>query len=819
MAAKLAQGAGDFASITWAPAGVPGVGDTADSNGYAVTITSNVTCDALVGTNASAGGFTCSTAGVVITAAITATVRTVLTVSNSSGTVTVTGAVTGGSSASMRGVYKTSAGVLAITGDVTGGGISSGDGVRQDGSGPITVTGNVNGATGIGIYLNTSGSLTVSGTVTGGSAAGAYGVSNTSTGTVTVNTAVVGGSVAVGIYNSSSGIVTVNGTITGSANAAGVGMSGSGALIATGTITGGSAGFVAGVYNWGYGAIHAQGDTVRGVGGGNWAVQCDLAVLVTVRGTKGAGSVYNPGTTYSTVNYWNAGAPGNWSTAASWSLGHVPTGTEAADSNGQTVTIDADLTCAALFGSAPAAGGFSCSTARTITADVRATVRTVLTVSTTTGNTVTVAGPTTITGGCSGTSYGISKTGTCALAITGSVVGGYTGNGINCAVAGAITVSVNVTGAIYYGINNTSTGTVTVSGNATGGSGTSSYGINNSGAGEVTVSGQSVGGTGTTAYGVYNNSGTVTITTAVGNAFGPGGLAASAAGVYGREIAGTITRVYRAISGPYGQAACAGAVTMVSDTRNYSTWQKSDSTGLRALVGPTWPVQPWYQAPSGATAVAAYDSVGATDLADSYVNEANPGTYNAAPGVAPTWTDDVGWTFAAASSQYLTTGITPGASGWSIIVRVLAWTGTASGSSLFGTYTDNNQRWNMVAVSTGTHLYYRAQGSLDTLELPGAGVYAMAGQTAYKSAVSQGSIPTATNLGTLPLYIGAVNASGPTAYLTGTIAAVAIYSATLTQNDMEIVVVEMARLPRAVVGGSLGIFRRVAAGAFAGAFG
>lgn len=45
----------------------------------------------------------------------------------------------------------------------------------------------------------------------------------------------------------------------------------------------------------------------------------------------------------------------------------------------------------------------------------------------------------------------------------------------------------------------------------------------------------------------------------------------------------------------------------------------------------------WFTAPSGATCVAAYDAIGAASLADSYVNEANPGTFDAAPGVAPTW--------------------------------------------------------------------------------------------------------------------------------------------------------------------------------------
>lgn len=65
----------------------------------------------------------------------------------------------------------------------------------------------------------------------------------------------------------------------------------------------------------------------------------------------------------------------------------------------------------------------------------------------------------------------------------------------------------------------------------------------------------------------------------------------------------------------------------------------------------------WWVVP-GKTCVAAYQPIGAASLAASYVNLANPGTYDAAPGVAPTWASATGWTFNG-STQYLTTGITP----------------------------------------------------------------------------------------------------------------------------------------------------------------
>lgn len=64
----------------------------------------------------------------------------------------------------------------------------------------------------------------------------------------------------------------------------------------------------------------------------------------------------------------------------------------------------------------------------------------------------------------------------------------------------------------------------------------------------------------------------------------------------------------------------------------------------------------WWQV-AGQTCAAAYQPIGAASLAASYVNLANPGTYNAAPGVAPTLAAG-GWSFDGLT-QYLTTGIVP----------------------------------------------------------------------------------------------------------------------------------------------------------------
>src|SRR3989344_7466925 len=86
------------------------------------------------------------------------------------------------------------------------------------------------------------------------------------------------------------------------------------------------------------------------------------------------------------------------------------------------------------------------------------------------------------------------------------------------------------------------------------------------------------------------------------------------------------------------------------------------------------PVQStWTTAGGAPTPVAAYQPISAASLTASYANLANPGTYTAAVGVAPTFASSTGWTFNG-STQYLTTGVIP-ANGWSMIVRFSNATG------------------------------------------------------------------------------------------------------------------------------------------------
>lgn len=202
----------------------------------------------------------------------------------------------------------------------------------------------------------------------------------------------------------------------------------------------------------------------------------------------------------------------------------------------------------------------------------------------------------------------------------------------------------------------------------------------------------------------------------------------------------------------------------------------------------------WYVV-AGKTCVAAYQPKGAASLAASYTNLANPGTYDAAPGSAPTWDVTNGWIFNG-SSQYLTTGVTPATSQtWSMLVRF-------SGGSATGDH--------CVVGSLDTYFWFlqcsdssnkRAYGNGNTAYIEGAagvtsGVLAVAGRKTYlNGAPDTADIAAATGGTARPTYIGARNTSGSAGtWYGGNVQAVAIYSAILTAGEVATVSAAMAAL-------------------------
>lgn len=189
---------------------------------------------------------------------------------------------------------------------------------------------------------------------------------------------------------------------------------------------------------------------------------------------------------------------------------------------------------------------------------------------------------------------------------------------------------------------------------------------------------------------------------------------------------------------------------------------------------------PWYLSGGVALAncIAAYQPKGAANLAASYVNLANPGTYNAAPGVAPGWNASDGW-IGDGLSKYLDTGITPAAQSWSIIIRFSG--GSSTGGTLAG----------MVNTVGGVDRFYYQFGANpiyangQNVASPGvyiaSGVIALAGAYGYKNGV-QDVGPMSAGAGIYrSVYILAQHRDATIInYSTANIQAMAIYNATLT---------------------------------------
>jgi len=209
----------------------------------------------------------------------------------------------------------------------------------------------------------------------------------------------------------------------------------------------------------------------------------------------------------------------------------------------------------------------------------------------------------------------------------------------------------------------------------------------------------------------------------------------------------------------------------------------------------------WYLAGgvSAANCVAAYQPIGAASLAASYVNLANPGTYNAAPGVAPTFDTATGWMFNG-STQYLIAPFSPAYDrSWSFVVRY-----SDANSNIgvtFGIRTaDSSCRVQIVPGRTNDNRQYIYGNSAAVLTISSggtpSGVMAIAGTTAYINGVSDGSIPGANGgSSALQFHIAArIYGASVDSYFPGNIQAVAIYNTTLTAPQVAAISTAMAAL-------------------------
>ena len=199
----------------------------------------------------------------------------------------------------------------------------------------------------------------------------------------------------------------------------------------------------------------------------------------------------------------------------------------------------------------------------------------------------------------------------------------------------------------------------------------------------------------------------------------------------------------------------------------------------------------WWNAGSTSSCVAAWLAKGAASQAASYVNLVTPGTYNAAPGMAPTWNTATGWTFDG-TSKYLTTGLTPAAT-WSIIARCANCT-LEFLSALMGCRSASNERFFIASrYNNDSHIY--AHGSASVIAgLLTAGVMAMTPTNGYLNGTSETAVGTIS--GALPsLYLGGENNNGTLQNgLYGDLLAAAVYNAALTGDQVAAISTAMAAL-------------------------
>jgi hypothetical protein len=206
-----------------------------------------------------------------------------------------------------------------------------------------------------------------------------------------------------------------------------------------------------------------------------------------------------------------------------------------------------------------------------------------------------------------------------------------------------------------------------------------------------------------------------------------------------------------------------------------------------SVLGANW----WEPTTGSFTCVAAYQAKGAASLAASYVNLANPGTNDAAPGNAPTFDAATGWTFDGVN-DYLDTGVVP-TTGYSVLVR---FSDRTNGGRLIGAAMPTGNVRDELSLRPSSCNWYNGGDFWRASPTPTSGVMGVAGKDAYLDGADVGNISDAgVSTLTASLWIGARNVPGfPGFYLAAKIQAVAIYSTTLDATQMAEITANMNAL-------------------------
>jgi hypothetical protein len=190
---------------------------------------------------------------------------------------------------------------------------------------------------------------------------------------------------------------------------------------------------------------------------------------------------------------------------------------------------------------------------------------------------------------------------------------------------------------------------------------------------------------------------------------------------------------------------------------------------------------------SASNAVAAYQPKGAASYAASKVNLANPGTYDATEGAAPTWAAATGWTFPFPANKYLLCG-----AGWSgtysALVRFANGGSTSPGSVIIG---GPYPSLGLFTNYFGLHAYRNGTSERSLGSSQTAGVMAVAGAKGYLNGTSE--VANLDGTGShATIYIGQ---TGPNnSYWFGDILAVAFYNTTLSAAQVAAVTTAMQAL-------------------------
>lgn len=177
--------------------------------------------------------------------------------------------------------------------------------------------------------------------------------------------------------------------------------------------------------------------------------------------------------------------------------------------------------------------------------------------------------------------------------------------------------------------------------------------------------------------------------------------------------------------------------------------------------------------------VAAYRAIGAASLAASYVNLANPGTYDAAPGTAPSFDASTGWTFNG-STQYLTTGLTPdNTQGWSMLVR---FANNQTNGNPWGVGAGQSPYFVVAPQFIPGNLMVLGNGDFITAPYLVTGTAGFAGNKGYRAG-SQVTGTIATQAGTFGALRIGWDADGGAKHK-GDILAVAVYNSVLTSGQV-----------------------------------